>query len=276
MQSVSLPDGETVPALGQGSWGLGENRARRAEEIAAVREGVALGMTLIDTAEMYGEGETESFLAEALAGLRDRVFLVSKAYPQNAGRGRLARACEQSLRRLNTDRLDLYLLHWRGNVPLGETAAAMQSLQRDGKIRHWGVSNLDTDDMRELENEGGGACAANQILYNLARRGPEFDLLPWMQARKMPLMAYSPIEQGRLPAKAALKTIAERHAATPLQIALAWVLRRPDAIVIPKASRLDHVRQNRKALDIVLSEEDLAAIDEAFPAPIRKVPLAML
>ncbi len=276
MQSVSLPDGETVPALGQGSWGLGENRARRAEEIAAVREGVALGMTLIDTAEMYGEGETESFLAEALAGLRDRVFLVSKAYPQNAGRGRLARACEQSLRRLNTDRLDLYLLHWRGNVPLGETAAAMQSLQRDGKIRHWGVSNLDTDDMRELESEGGGACAANQILYNLARRGPEFDLLPWMQARKMPLMAYSPIEQGRLPAKAALKTIAERHAATPLQIALAWVLRRPDAIVIPKASRLDHVRQNRKALDIVLSEEDLAAIDEAFPAPIRKVPLAML
>lgn len=276
MQSVILPDGETVSALGQGSWGLGENRNRRAEEIAAIREGVALGMTVVDTAEMYGEGGTESFLAEALAGLRDQVFLVSKAYPQNAGRGRLAQACEQSLRRLNTDHLDLYLLHWRGNVPLGETAMAMQALQKDGKIRHWGVSNLDTDDMQELESVGGEACATNQILYNLTRRGPEFDLLPWMQARKMPLMAYSPIEQGRLPLKAPLKTIAERHAASPLQIALAWALHRPDAIVIPKAARLDHVRQNRKALDIVLSKEDLAALDTAFPPPARKVPLAML
>lgn len=276
MQSVSLPDGETVPALGQGSWGLGENRNRRAEEIAAIREGVALGLTVIDTAEMYGEGGTESFLAEALAGLREQVFLVSKAYPQNAGHARLARACEQSLRRLNTDRLDLYLLHWRGNVPLGETAAAMQALQRDGKIRHWGVSNLDTDDMQELEDMGGEACATNQILYNLTRRGPEFDLLPWMRTHKMPLMAYSPIEQGRLPLKSALKTIAERHAASPLQIALAWVLRHSDAIVIPKAARLEHVRQNRKALDITLSKEDLTALDEAFPPPGRKVPLAML
>ncbi|PKU25046.1 aldo/keto reductase [Telmatospirillum siberiense] len=276
MHSVSLPDGEQVAALGQGSWGLGENRNRRAEELAAIREGVALGMTLIDTAEMYGEGGTESFLAEALAGLRDQVFLVSKAYPQNAGRARLAQACEQSLRRLNTDRLDLYLLHWRGNVPLGETAEAMQALQRKGKIRHWGVSNLDTEDMRELESLGGQTCATNQILYNLTRRGPEYDLLPWMQARRMPLMAYSPIEQGRLPAKNALKAIAQRHEATPLQIALAWVLHRTDAIVIPKAARLDHVRQNHAAAEIVLADDDLKALDEAFPPPSHKVPLAML
>lgn len=276
MHSVSLPNGEHVAALGQGSWGLGENRNRRSEEIAAIREGVALGLGVIDTAEMYGEGGTESFLAEALSGLREQVFLVSKAYPQNAGRGRLVKACEQSLRRLNTDRLDLYLLHWRGNVPLVETAEAMQSLQRDGKIRHWGVSNLDTDDMRELESVGGQSCATNQILYNLMRRGPEYDLLPWMQARKMPVMAYSPIEQNRLPLKGVLKTVAERHGASPLQIALSWVLRRTDTIVIPKAARIDHVRENRAALDIALTEEDLKALDEGFPPPDHKVPLAML
>ncbi len=276
MHSVTLPGGETVPALGQGSWGLGETPHRRAEEIAAIREGVSLGLSVIDTAEMYGEGETESFLGEALAGLRDRVFLVSKVYPQNSGRRRLAQACEQSLRRLNTDRLDLYLLHWRGNVPLGETAEAMQALQQAGKIRHWGVSNLDTDDMRALEGAGGTACAVNQILYNLTRRGPEYDLLPWMEDRKMPLMAYSPIEQGRLPVKTALEAVAERHQADPLQIALAWVLRRSDAIVIPKAARLDHLRRNHQAADITLSEADLAALDAAFPPPARKVPLAML
>jgi diketogulonate reductase-like aldo/keto reductase len=276
MRSVFLPDGESVPALGQGSWGLGEDRNRRAAEIAAVREGVALGMTLIDTAEMYGDGGTESFLAEALSGLRDQVFLVSKAYPQNAGHERLARTCEQTLRRLNTDRLDLYLLHWRGNLPLHETVDAMQTLQRAGKIRHWGVSNLDTHDMKELMESGGEHCATDQILYNLTRRGPEFDLLPWMEARKIPPMAYSPIEQGRISATPLLTAIANRHQATPLQIALAWVLRRPDAIVIPKAGRLDHVRQNRQALDITLSPEDLADLDKAFPPPSRKVPLAML
>jgi diketogulonate reductase-like aldo/keto reductase len=276
MHSVSLPNGEIVPALGQGSWGLGENRNRRAEEISAIREGVALGMTLIDTAEMYGDGGTESFLGEALAGLRDQVFLVSKAYPQNAGRESLVRACEQSLRRLNTDRLDLYLLHWRGILPLAETVTAMQGLLQAGKIRHWGVSNLDTADMRELETVGGGTCATNQILYNLTRRGPEFDLLPWMEARKMPLMAYSPIEQGRLPITNSLKSIAEVHAVTPLQIALAWVLRRPDAIVIPKAARLAHVQQNRAALNIVLSQEECEALELAFPPPYRKMPLAML
>lgn len=276
MHSVLLPSGERVPALGQGSWGLGENRNRRSDEIAAVREGVALGLTLVDTAEMYGEGGTESFLADALSGLREQVFLVSKAYPQNASRERLVQACEQSLRRLRTDRVDLYLLHWRGNIPLAETAEAMLALQRSGKIRHWGVSNLDTDDMRELESAGGEGCATNQILYNLTRRGPEYDLLPWMEARKMPLMAYSPIEQARLPLKSALKDIASRHGAGPFQIALAWILRRPDAIVIPKAARVDHVRENCAALDIALTPEDLAALDEAFPAPSRKTPLAML
>ncbi|HXP95807.1 MAG TPA: aldo/keto reductase [Telmatospirillum sp.] len=276
MRSVFLPDGEAVPALGQGSWSLGEDRDRRAEEIAAIREGVALGMTVIDTAEMYGDGETENFLAEALSGLRDQVFLVSKAYPQHAGHDRLIETCEQSLRRLKTDRLDLYLLHWRGNVPLHETAETMRILKRDGKIRHWGVSNLDTADMQELMETGGETCAANQILYNLTRRGPEFDLLPWMQSRKIPLMAYSPIEQGRLPIKSALNAIAESHKATPLQIALAWVLRRNDAIVIPKAAQLDHVRQNREALDITLSQDDLATLDKAFPPPSHKLPLAML
>jgi diketogulonate reductase-like aldo/keto reductase len=276
MRSVFLPDGEAVPALGQGSWGMGEDRNRRADEIAAVREGVALGMVVIDTAEMYGDGGTERFLAEAISGLRDQVFLVSKAYPQNAGHDRLAQTCEQSLRRLNTDRLDLYLLHWHGNVPLHETAEAMLALQRAGKIRHWGVSNVDTDGMRELVATGGETCATNQILYNLLRRGPEFDLLPWMREHKMPLMAYSPIEQGRLPSAPVIKAIADRHAATPLQIALAWVLRRTDAIVIPKAGRVDHVRQNRAALDIVLSQADLTALEEAFPPPSRKVPLAML
>ncbi|MDR3438870.1 aldo/keto reductase [Telmatospirillum sp.] len=276
MRKVSLPDGETVPALGQGTWRLGENRNRRAEEIAALREGVAQGLSLIDTAEMYGDGATESFLGEALNGLRDQVFLVSKVYPQNAGRARLTQACEHSLRRLATDRIDLYLLHWRGNIPLGETVLAMQALQTAGKIRHWGVSNLDTADMQELEKAGGTDAATNQILYNLTRRGPEFDLLPWMHERRMPMMAYSPVEQGRLAGKSALKTVAGRLGATPLQVALAWILRNPEAIAIPKAARLDHVRQNRQALDITLSPEDLAELDKAFPAPVRKAPLEML
>jgi diketogulonate reductase-like aldo/keto reductase len=276
MRRIAFPNGETVPALGQGTWRLGENRNRRADETAALREGIALGLGLIDTAEMYGDGATESFLAEALAGLRDQVFLVSKVYPQNAGRVRLVQACEHSLRRLGTDRLDLYLLHWRGNVPLAETVAAMQALQRDGKIRHWGVSNLDTGDMEELEAAGGTDCATNQILYNLMRRGAEFDLLPWMERRRMPFMAYSPVEQGRLAGMPALKAVAERHGATPLQIALAWVLRNDQAIVIPKAARLDHVRLNRQAMDIALSDDDLATIEAACPPPRHKTALDML
>jgi len=225
---------------------------------------------------MYGDGGAESLLGEALAGLRDRVFLVSKAYPQNASRSRLAQSCEASLRRLRTDRLDLYLLHWRGATPLAETVDAMQALQAAGKIRHWGVSNLDLDDMEELFSAGGADCATDQVLYNLGRRGIEFDLLPWMAAGGMPVMAYTPLEPDRMARSAVLAEIAARRGVTPLQLALAWVLRRPDVIAIPKASSPEHVRQNRLALDIVLTHEELAELDRAFPPPGRKGALEML
>jgi diketogulonate reductase-like aldo/keto reductase len=273
---VSLPEGESVPALGQGTWKMGEERGRRTQEIAALRAGIGLGMTLIDTAEMYGEGRTEELVGEAVAGLRDEVFIVSKAYPQNAGKQRLPTACERSLRRLRTDRIDLYLLHWRGEVPLSETVEAFEALRRAGKIRHWGVSNFDTEDMRELLAAGGERCATNQILYNLARRGVEFDLLPSMAERHMPAMAYSPIEQGRLPALGVLATLASEHGVCAPQIALAWLLRRKDLLVIPKASSIEHLRQNHQALAIALSLEDLQAIDREFPPPRRKTPLEML
>ena len=255
---------------------MGERPAARAQEMATLREGVALGMTLIDTAEMYGEGEAERLIGEALGDRRDELFLVSKAYPQNASRARLPRSCEASLRRLNTDRLDLYLLHWRGSVPLGETVEAMQALQAAGKIRHWGVSNLDLDDMEELVEAGGSDCAADQVLYNLGRRGIEFELAPWLAARGVPVMAYTPLEPGRMARSAALAGIAARRGVAPLQIALAWVLRRPGLIAIPKAASADHVRQNRQALDLVLSDEELAELDRAFPPPRRKVGLEML
>jgi diketogulonate reductase-like aldo/keto reductase len=273
---VLLPEGESVPALGQGTWKMGEERGRRTQEIAALRAGIGLGMTLIDTAEMYGEGRTEELVGEAVAGLRDEVFIVSKAYPQNAGKQRLPTACERSLRRLRTDRIDLYLLHWRGEVPLSETVEAFEALRRAGKIRHWGVSNFDTEDMRELLAAGGERCATNQILYNLARRGVEFDLLPSMAERHMPAMAYSPIEQGRLPALGVLATLASEHGVCAPQIALAWLLRRKDLLVIPKASSIEHLRQNHQALAIALSPEDLRAIDREFPSPRRKTPLEML
>jgi diketogulonate reductase-like aldo/keto reductase len=276
LAAARLPDGALVPRLGQGTWRMGEQRARRAGEIAAVRRGVELGMNLIDTAEMYGEGGAEEMLGEALAGLRDKVFLVSKAYPQNGAGAALKRACENSLRRLSTDRLDLYLLHWRGAAPLAATVEGMNGLVREGKIRYWGVSNFDADDMDELLAAGGEACATDQVLYNLRRRGAEFDLLPALAARNMPVMAYSPIEQGRLPATGALADIARRCNATNFQIALAWLLRRPDMIVIPKAATIAHVEANRRALDITLDDAALAALDAAFPPPRRKTPLAML
>jgi diketogulonate reductase-like aldo/keto reductase len=276
-RTVTLPDDETVPALGQGTWQMAERAGRRAEEIASLRLGLDLGMTLIDTAEMYGEGAAEELVAEAITGRRDDVFLVSKVYPHNASRRGVVQACERSLKRLQTDRLDLYLLHWRGGVPLADTVAGFEDLRRAGKIRHWGVSNLDTDDMDELEGvPDGGRCATNQVLYNVMRRGPEFDLIPWMGGRRMPLMAYSPVEQGRLPRTGALQEIARRHDASAFQIALAWLLRRPDVIAIPKASSPDHVRDNHKALSIALSPEDLQAIDAAFPPPRRRRPLEML
>ena len=276
MHRVSLPGGETVPCLGQGTWMIGERRDRRADEIAALRAGVDLGMTLIDTAEMYGDGAAETLIGEALAGVRDEVILVSKAYPQNASRDRLPKACEASLKRLGTDRIDLYLLHWRGGVPLGETIEAMEVLRAAGKIRHWGVSNLDTADMEELIDAGGGACATDQILYNLTRRGPELDLLPWLSDRGMPTMAYSPVEQGRLLGHAVLGEIAKRIGASAAQMALAWTLRRDDVIAIPKAGSIDHVRDNRAAADLVLSDDDFAALDKAFPAPTKKRALEML
>ena len=274
--TIALPDGTRVAQLGQGTWRMGERSAESATEIAAIRRGVELGLTLIDTAEMYGEGGAERVLGEALRGRRDSVFLVSKVYPQNAGGAALERACENSLKRLATDRLDLYLLHWRGAIPLAQTVEGMTRLQAAGKIRHWGGSNFDVDDLEELWQAGGAACATNQILYNLARRGPEFALLPWMAKRKCPAMAYSPIEQGRLPKSGPLATIARRHEATVYQVALAWLLRRPDTIVIPKAATLEHVEANRAALDLRLEPDDCAALDAAFAPPQRKEPLAMI
>ena len=276
MKMISFPDGASVPALGQGTWMIAERPDRRSQEIAALREGVELGMPLIDTAEMYGEGAAEELVREAVAGLRDRVFLVSKAYPQNASRARLPRACEASLKRLAVERLDLYLLHWRGNVPLSETVEAMERLVEAGKIARWGVSNLDTDDMQELLEAGGEGCATNQILYNLSRRGPEFGLLPWLRHHSVPLMAYSPVEQGRLVEHSALRDIADRKNVTPAQVALAWLLRQRDVIAIPKASTVAHVRDNRAAADLELDDEDLAALDRAFPKPSRSRPLEML
>lgn len=278
MRTVRLPNGTQVPALGQGTWRMGEGQRSAAEEAACLRLGIDLGMTLIDTAEMYGDGAAEQVVAEAIAGQRDRVFLVSKVYPHNAGKKAAVLACESSLKRLKTDRIDLYLLHWRGSVPLAETVAVFEHLRREGKLRHWGVSNLDTDDMEELLGvPGGDACAANQVLYTPDHRGIEFDLLPWQAARGIPAMAYSPVGLGgRLLRNPALVAAAARHAATPAQIAIAWSLRRPDVISIPKAGSAGHVRENARAADIVLTAEDLAAIDTAFPPPRRKQPLAML
>lgn len=274
---VTWPGGEIVSTLGQGTWQMAETASRRSQEIEALRLGVDLGMTLIDTAEMYGDGAAEELVAEALAGERDRLFLVSKVYPHNASRQGVVQACDRSLKRLRTDRLDLYLLHWRGGVPLEETVAGFEALRGAGKIRHWGVSNFDVDDMRELlQVPGGENCATNQVLYNVTRRGPEFDLMPWMAERSMPLMAYSPIEQGRLPRGGVLQRIGEKHGASPFQIALAWLLRKPGVIAIPKAGSVAHVRDNHRVLEIQLSLEDVEAIDAEFPPPRRKRPLEMI
>jgi diketogulonate reductase-like aldo/keto reductase len=276
MKTICFPDGTEVPALGQGTWMMAEQAARRADEVAALRAGIDLGMTLIDTAEMYADGNSERLVGEAISGRRDRVFLVSKAYPQNASRTSLPRACEASLQRLGTDRLDLYLLHWRGGIPLAETVEAMEGLVAAGKILRWGVSNLDMDDMEELVAAGGKDCATNQILYNLTRRGPEHDLLPWLSQRGIPAMAYSPVEQGRLVRNRQLADIADRIGATPAQVALAWTLRGGDIIAIPKAGTVAHVHENRAAAELALSDADLNALDAAFPRPEGSVPLEML
>lgn len=277
IRTTTLPCGEAVPVLGQGTWRMGENRARFADEVAALRLGLDLGATLIDTAEMYGDGGSERVVGEAVAGRRDGAFIVSKVLPYNASRAGTVAACERSLKNLGTDRIDLYLLHWIGSVPPAETVEAFEALKKAGKIRHWGVSNFDTDDMEELTAlPQGGFCQTDQVLYNLTRRGPEFDLLPWCGRRGMPIMAYSPVEQGMLAENAALAAVAGRHDATAAQVALAWTMRQDGVIAIPKASRPDHVRQNAAALDIALTAEDLSQLDRAFAPPRAKVPLEML
>lgn len=277
MRMIELPSGQAVAALGQGTWYMGDLPARSADEVAALRAGMDLGMTLIDTAEMYGDGAAERLVGQAIAGRRDSAFIVSKVLPHHATRRGTVAACEASLKRLGTDRIDLYLLHWRGGVPLAETLAGFADLQQAGKIRQWGVSNFDADDMRELKSlAGGAAVAANQVLYNLTRRGIEFDLLPQCAASGVPLMAYSPIEQGRLLRDPTLAAIASRHQSTPAAIALAWVLRQPGMIAIPKASSQAHVRQNHDALNITLEQDDLATLDRAFAPPRSRQPLEMI
>jgi len=275
--TLTLPDGERVPVLGQGTWGMGEDPRLRTKEAAALRLGIDLGMTLIDTAEMYAGGGAEEVTGAAVAGRRDEVFLVSKVLPSNASRRGTVAACERSLKRLGTDRIDLYLLHWRGGPALAETVEAFRSLQQTGKIRHWGVSNFDTDDMEELaELPEGSAAATNQVLYNLSRRGPEWDLMPWCRNRRIPLMAYSPVEQGRILKDRTLQAIASRHGATAARVALAWLIRQDGLLVIPKAVSPDHVRDNAAARELRLTAADLAELDAAFPPPTGKKSLAML
>ena len=277
VRTLKLPSGEAVPVLGQGTWKMGEDRRRRADEVAALKLGLDLGITLIDTAEMYASGGAEDVVAEAIAGRRDETFLVSKVLPSNASRAGVKRACENSLKRLATDRIDLYLLHWPGSVPLSETVEAFEALKAEGKIRHWGVSNFDTDEMEELIGlASGGNVQTNQVLYNLSRRGLEFDLAPWSREHRIPLMAYSPVEQGALARNARLEAVAARHNATAAQIALAWVMVQPGVIAIPKAGRQEHVRQNAAALDIELTAQDFAELDRAFPPPTRKRGLEMI
>lgn len=274
MRYVKLADTQ-VPAIGQGTWYMGEDRGRRAAEVKALQQGIERGLTLIDTAEMYAEGGAEEVVGQAIAGRRDQVFLVSKVYPHNASRRGVPAACERSLARLGTDCIDLYLLHWRGQYPLEETVEAFERLREQGKIRRWGVSNFDVDDLRELHEP---ACATNQVLYNPAQRGIEFDLLPWSRSHALPTMAYCPLAQAghTLLNHPMLAEIGERHGATPAQVSLAWVTRDQDVIAIPKAVSPEHVHLNAAAGALTLTSEDLRAIDRAFPAPTRKQHLAMV
>jgi diketogulonate reductase-like aldo/keto reductase len=276
MPHVTLPDGDTMPTYGQGTWHMGENRSRFGEEVAALKLGIDLGIPLIDTAEMYGNGVAEEIVAEAMQGKRDGLFIVSKVLPYNASRRGTIDACERSLKRLKTDHIDLYLLHWRGSHPFAETIAAFESLKQDGKIRHHGVSNFDRNDMEEWLRNGGEAVASNQILYNLARRGPEWDVIPWCRQRKISIMAYSPIEQGRMLGHKALAEVAARHGATPAQVALSWLLCQEGMVVIPKAGRQEHVREDLGALDLKLTDADLADLDRSFPPPKGRTALGML
>ncbi|PZO56825.1 MAG: aldo/keto reductase [Phormidesmis priestleyi] len=277
MRMVDLQSKRQIPVLGMGTWKMGESRSSFQREVEALRYGLDLGLSLIDTAEMYGEGGAEEVVAQAIGNRRSQVFLVSKVYPHNASKQGAIAACERSLKRLNTDYLDLYLLHWRGSVPLSETLEAFQTLKAAGKIRDYGVSNFDVEDMEAAVRLGGGdAIATNQVLYNLTRRGIELNLLPWCRAQGIPLMAYSPIEQGRLLSNRALKAIAQARKVTPAQIAIAWLLHQDNVIVIPKSSRIEHIDQNYAALNLTLTADELTALETAFPAPAQTMPLAML
>jgi diketogulonate reductase-like aldo/keto reductase len=279
MKTISLPDGERVPVLGQGTWRMGENKRGHKDEVAALRLGIELGMTLIDTAEMYGDGGAEKVVADAIEGHRDDVFVVTKAYPHNASRTELPKACDRSLKRLRIDAIDLYLLHWRErNTRLMETVEAFEKLRAAGKIKRWGVSNFDVDDTEDLWSiENGKNCAANQVLYNLENREIESGLLQWSGSNKVPIMAYSPVGHGRgLLENATLKKIAKRHGATTSQIALAWVLRQLRMIAIPKASNEKHVRDNARSVQVKLTREDFAELDREFPPPKSKKSLPML
>lgn len=278
MRTVRLPDGREVPAIGQGTWHMSESRRSGAEEERALRLGIDLGMILIDTAEMYADGRAEEIVGRAIAGQRERVFVVSKVYPHNASRTGVPAACARSLKRLGTDRIDLYLLHWPGSVPIAETVNAFEELREQGKIRAWGVSNFDVREMEEVAALAAGSnCATDQVLYNPESRGIEYDLLPWCSQRRMPVMAYSPVGQGgRLLRSKALTDVARRHGATPAQIALAWAIRHSTVIAIPKAADPAHVHENAAASEIALTEQDLAAIDAAHPPPRRKQSLGML
>ena len=283
MNSVALPDGTQLPSLGLGTWRMGESARSRADEITALRAAIEIGYRVIDTAEMYGEGGAEEVVGQAVAQAlrtntvtRDQLFIVSKVYPHHANRAGIAAACERSLERLGLDRIDLYLLHWAGPHPLRETIAGFGALQENGRIRHWGVSNFDTGEMNKLNSvAGGGRCAANQVYYSLGERGAEFDLLPWLGDRAMPLMAYCPLDQGGPATDPVLKEVGERHGVTASQVALAWLMARPGVMVIPKAVCEAHLRENFSAADLVLDATDLGAIERRFPAPRRKTPLAM-
>ena len=277
MKRVVLPCGEAVSALGQGTWMLGDDPQRRQEEIATLRRGIDLGLTLIDTAEMYGDGRSESLVGEAIAGRRDEVFVVTKVYPHNASRRAMPRSCEASLRRLGIATIDLYLLHWQGEVPLAETVQAFEALQRDGKIRHWGVSNLDPELMQSLwQTTGGTAAQTDQVLYNLGRRGIEWDLQPWLGERRVALMAYSPIEQGRLLRQRGLAEFSRKRSMTPAQAALAWLLAQDGVIAIPKTGQRSRLEENAAALAQPLSPDDLRELDRLFPPPAGPSPLAMI
>lgn len=277
VKQVYFPNGIHVPALGQGTWNMGEQETTAAQEIKALQFGIDLGFTLIDTAEMYANGGSETIVGKAIQGRRDQVFLVSKVLPSHASNTGTVNACEASLKRMKTDYIDLYLLHWPGSIPIDETVNAMTSLVQQGKIRQWGVSNFDLSELQKLFSFiRPNQLATNQVLYNLSRRGIEYDLLPWQTKNHIPLMAYAPIEQGRLLQHPALIKLAEQHYVKPSQIALAWILRHSNVIAIPKASTIEHVKDNASALSITLTEQDIAYLDHHFPPPQHKMPLEVI